>query len=341
MSIQFHSEIFSNENIVLKVNFTGIKDAVVTTDNLAMSLYAYDKRTASPVFSATLNFDQIKILYEHLNQISIIKDPHKLTTGKFIEATDSLHKVIGEVTINAESLRTILRLLSTDFNANDRIAILLESLDDLDLENLPAAHKHKTYKTEIDNLAQLLSFEEQGDIVRIVAETPHLINYVARQPEAIFQKWITRNLLWIFGVEYIGHKKDGRKISIFSEADLVMESMDGFIDLIELKRPEHAIFNFDNSHNCYYPSVELAKALGQCGHYLKELDLYKSQYQIEHKVKVLRPRIKIIIGRTDKFNDEQFEALRMLNCNLSHAEIVSYDYLLSCGNHILSNYKLE
>ena len=71
------------------------------------------------------------------------------------------------------------------------------------------------------------------------------------------------------------------------------------------------------------------------------MDNYKLQLQNEHKVKVLRPRIKIIIGRTNEYIDEQYEALRMLNCNLNNIQIISYDYLLSCGQHILSNLEKE
>jgi hypothetical protein len=83
--------------------------------------------------------------------------------------------------------------------------------------------------------------------------------------------------------------------------------------------------------------VDLSKALGQCGHYLKKMDEYKMHLEKEYKTKMLRPRIKIIIGRTNEFKDEQYEDLRMLNCNLNNIQIISYDYLLSCGQHILSN----
>lgn len=73
MSIQYDKEIYSNENFILKVNYSGIKDDIVSVKDLTMSIYAYDN-LGQPKFSETLNFEQIKSLYEHLNQISIIKD---------------------------------------------------------------------------------------------------------------------------------------------------------------------------------------------------------------------------------------------------------------------------
>ena len=111
------------------------------------------------------------------------------------------------------------------------------------------------------------------------------------------------------------------------------------LDLIELKRPKCSILNEDKSHTSYYPAADLAKALGQCSHYLKKMDNYKLQLQDEYKARVLRPRIKLIIGRTDEYTDDQYEALRMLNSNLNNIQIISYDYLLSCGQYILDNLK--
>lgn len=118
-----------------------------------------------------------------------------------------------------------------------------------------------------------------------------------------------------------------------------MESMDGFLDLIELKRPRYKIFQFDDNHKSYYASPDLSETIGQCLLYLQKMDEYKSILEKEHKVKILSPRIKIIAGRTSEFNDEQFEALRMLNSNLNHIQIISYDYLLNCGKKIISLYE--
>ncbi len=81
----------------------------------------------------------------------------------------------------------------------------------------------------------------------------------------------------------------------------------------------------------------MSEVIGQCLFYLQKMDIYKAILEEEYKVKVLRPRIKIIAGRTKDFNDEQYKALRMLNCNLNHIQIISYDYLLSCGTKLISN----
>lgn len=339
MSIQYHKEIYSNDNVALQINFSGIENDIAKVSNLKMSFYAYRKSSAEPIFAEILNFDQITSLYQHLDQISIIKIPNKTISSKFVEVTDEIKSFLDSFThINTDIIKIIFEFIKKNSEEHEVINALIKSLDELNLlEDLPAAYKYKIYNNEFNNLKKLLELEKKGGIVSEINNFPSLKNYIAGQPEAIFQEWIERNLQWIFGVEYKSHKTDVRKIALFSTADIIMESMDGFIDLIELKRPSHLILNEDKSHNSYYPSVELSKALGQCGHYLKKMDEYKMQLQHEHKIKLLRPRIKIIIGRSDEFTDEQYEALRMLNCNLNNIEIISYDYLITCGQHILSN----
>jgi len=334
MSVQYHKEIFSNSSIALNINFSGIKDDIANVASLTMSFYAYNKNTGQPIFSETLNSEQVKRLYGHLNGISIIRDDSKTISGRFIETTDDVLEILnGFKNIDPKILKTILNKLNED----EKIKTILESLSDIELKNLSAAHRQKNYQTEIKNLEQLLGLEEVGSIVEEIKNYENLKSYIAGQPEKIFQNWIEQNL-WVFGIEYI-KKYDARKIAIFSEADILMESMDGFLDLIELKRPQHEIFNYDNSHKSYYPSPDLSEVIGQCLFYLQKLDDYKLNLEKEHKVKILRPRIKVIAGRTNTFVDEQFEALRMLNSNLNHIQIISYDYLLSCGKKIISLYE--
>lgn len=324
MSIQYDEEIFSNKNIVLKANFSGIDNSIVNAQNLTMSFYAYNKQTGQPIFSEKLNLKQVRDLYKYLNQISIIKDSSKDISGKFTETTNEVLKLqISLKHINSENLKLILEKLNDE--------------EEIKIEDIAAAQKHKAYKTELKNLKQLLDLEEKGNIVKEIKEYKNLKPYIAKQPEKIFQNWIERNNLWIFGVEYIKHN-GARKIALFSEADLLMESMDGFLDLIELKRPKYDIFKYDDNHKSYYPSEYLSKVIGQSLLYLQKMDEYKLILEKEHKVKILKPRIKIITGRTNKFKEEQFNALRMLNSNLNHIQIISYDYLLSCGEKVISNY---
>jgi len=337
MSIQFDTEVYSKGSLTLKVNFSGIKGGVTNISDLKMSVYAYDNITGSPIFSEVLDYTNIKILYEHLNQISIIRDSTKTTSSKFIETNEEILDFLnGLKNVDFEILETILN----KFNKDEKRKGILTFLTEEEVENLAATHNFKLYENEIQNLKKLLKLEEAGNIVQNIKKNKDLKMYVAGQPEKIFEKWVRRNSKWVFGIEYI-KKHDVRKIGLFSEGDILMESIDGFLDLIELKRPklEYGYFKYDKSHKSYYPSPDLSKVIGQCLYYLQKMDEYKHILELEYDVKVLRPRIKIIAGRTYKFKKNQFEALRMLNSNLNHIQIISYDYLVSSGNKIISSYK--
>lgn len=332
MSIPYDKEIYTDGKLTLKINFLGIKGDNTNTEDLAMSIYAYDLNGA-PKFSQTLNFKEIKNLYDHLNQISVIKDSDIGTSGKFIETTPEISEIFGKLgSVNTDILKAVLQKLQEE----EKINALFTSLSEIEMDDLFTLQKRKLWQAEIDNLEKLLLHEDGGNIVEEVKKDPDLASYIAGQPEKIFQNWIEKNHLWVFGIEYV-QKYDARKIAFFSEGDLLMESMDGFLDLIELKRPSLEIFKYDDSHKSNYPSPDLSKAIGQCLFYLEKMDDFKLNLEKEHKFKVLRPRIKIIGGRTKDFDDPKYNSLRMLNSNLNHIQIISYDYILCCGKKMIEN----
>lgn len=329
MSIAYHRELFNNGSLKLMANFSKIKGDVAD-ENLKLNLYAFDK-DGVPVFSESLDLVEIRALYKHLDLISIIKEG-KSQSSKFIENTDEIKLLLEK--LGDSDLETILSLLEK-FSSEEKIKGLLESLSDLEIENLHGAYKHKLIKQEIDNLKELIELELNSSITSEIDKHQNLIKYKAGQPEKIFQNWIELNL-WVFGIDYI-KKHDARKIALFSEGDLLMESVDGYLDLIELKRPNHDLFKFDKSHSCNYPHPNLSQVIGQSLFYLQKLDDYKHNIEKEYKVKVIMPRIKIIIGNNKDFTDEMSDSLRMLNSNLNSIQIITYNDLISFGNLILAS----
>lgn len=334
MSIQFQREIFADDRIQLFVNFAGITPENTTTKNdIALTLFAIDKLSYKHVFSVTLNYEQIKNLYGHLNGVSIIKDSAKVEDCRFVEMTSELSEILPILNkVDGKLLKAVLNKV----NENEKLKLVLEALSENEIQNLHATIRQTTHQRALQDLQLLLKLEEDSNIVEAVANHNQLEAYVAKQSEKIFQNWIEQNI-WTLGIDYI-KKHPARQIGINSESDLLMETTDGFIDLIELKRPKFDLFSYDDSHKSYFPSKELSKVIGQCLQYLKVLENYKLILEREYKFKILRPRIKIIVGRSDKFNDEQHEALRMLNATLNHMQIISYDYLYACGENIISYY---
>jgi|TARA_B110000093_G_scaffold152976_1_gene168396 hypothetical protein len=333
MSVKYHKELFNNGKVKLMANFANIKGDVAD-ENMTLNFYAVDNN-GIPLFTESLDINAVRTLYEHLNLISVIKDS-TTKSSKFIETSDEINLILDK--LGKSDLQTILELLEK-FESEEKIKGLLESLSELEIEDLHGAYHHKLINREISNLEQLITLELEGSIVQSIETKDNLIKYKAGQPEKIFQNWIESNL-WVFGIEYV-KKYDARKIALFSEGDLLMESVDGYLDLIELKRPKHSILKYDNSHSCYYPHPNLSQVIGQSLFYLQKLQDFKLNLEKEYKFKVIMPRIKIIIGSNNKFNDAEKDSLRMLNSNLNSIQIITYDDLVNYGKLILSNYKKQ
>ncbi len=331
MSVAYHKELFNNGKIKLMANFANIKGDVAD-ENMTLNFYAVN-RDGIPLFTESLNIEDIRSLYNHLGLISIVKDGNS-KSAKFIETSDEINLILEK--LGSSDLDTILQLLEK-FESEEKIKGLLESLSDLEIENLHGAFQHKIITSEIENLEKLIQFEMKGNITSEINNHVELLKYKAGQPEKIFQNWIESNL-WVFGIDYI-KKHDSRKIALFSEGDLLMESVDGYLDLIELKRPKHELFKFDNSHKCFYPHTSLSQVIGQSLFYLQKLQDYKLNIEKEYEVKVIMPRVKIIIGRNINFQNEEKDSLRMLNSNLNSIQIITYDDLVQYGKLILASFK--
>ncbi|MDR6726938.1 hypothetical protein J2W91_005463 [Paenibacillus amylolyticus] len=331
MSIAYHTEIYATNTFRLMANYSGIKDDVAG-EELCLHIFAFDA-FGTPIFTERLNLENIRKLFAHLNSISIIKE-EVAKSSKFIETTNEISMLLDS--LKEEDLGVVLNLLNK-FKTEDKVIGLLDSLSDLEIENLHGAYHHKLIQSEISNLRSLLNYEDEGNVVEKVKGDLKLKEYSAKQPEKIFQNWIERNL-WIFGVEYI-KKHDARKIGLFSEGDLLMESVDGYLDLIELKRPSHNLLKFDSSHNCYYPHSDLSMVIGQSLFYLQKLEEYKLNLEREYSIKVIMPRIKIIVGSNRHFDDAQRDCFRILNSKLNSIQVITYDDLVSYGYLILKQYE--
>jgi hypothetical protein len=327
MSIPYHKELFNNGKIRLMVNFSNIKENIAD-ENITLHFYAVNN-DGVPIFTEKLHIDEMRSLYAHLDTISVIKNT-KTKSSKFIETTDEINLLLDQ--LKDHDLETILSLLEK-FKSEEKIKGLLNALTDLEIENLHGAYHHRIIQSEISNLEMLLELESKKDITNEIQKHSNLTKYIARQPEKIFQNWIESNI-WIFGVEYI-KKHDVNKIALFSEGDLLMESVDGYLDLIELKRPSQDVFKYDKGHKCYYPHPDLSQVIGQSLFYLQKLEEYKLIIEREHNVKVIMPRIKIIVGRNNEFKNEQKDCLRVLNSKFNSISVITYDDLVLFGKLIL------
>jgi len=242
-----------------------------------------------------------KDLYHRSNSEVVILDPEEANLFKQIK-TDNL---------------TFINKILASFQTIEAKELLLK-ISNEDLTNLYASIKHIKNKQALDKLNELI--KEQVN-------------------ENEFQNWININT-WVFGTEYI-KKYDTRKIGIHSQADFIVESLDGFTDLIELKKSDISLFEKDNDRNINYPSQSLSQVIGQAIHYIKTMEDHRTVLKENDDLEVLKPRIKIVIGRSNKLLYDEKKALRLLNSTLHGIEIITYDEILIRAKKIIDAYEFN
>ncbi len=231
-------------------------------------------------------------------------------TDELIERKNAFSKLLqGSQSLNPNQLFELFNKLASD-EKNKLFQKFIDNIESFDAESLNAAIKQKEYKESLSDLTKLLEIESSKNFLDQVENDAILNKYKAGQPEKVFHQWIEKNL-WVFGVEYY-KKHSFRKIGEDnSEADIVLETADGFISLIEVKRPraDYPLFRYDVSHRCYYPTSGFSEAIGQCLIYLQRIEDYKKSIESEHSVRVLRPRVQLVLGRSREFKNDEKKAL--------------------------------
>lgn len=308
----------SEQRIVLDFKYIPSPDGSLHHINLEISKYV--KKPSQSWDDAELHKTILTTNKPHKSLIRLIdalkaqKDLYSRTDSKVVILDQEEADLFKQ--IQPDNIELVTKILKS-FQGEEARNLLL-SVQESTLKNLFASVKHVKNKKALIKLEQLIK-----DTVN----------------EAAFQEWINDNT-WVFGTEYI-KKFDTRTIGIHSQADFIVESLDGFTDLIELKKPDVKLFENDLSHSCYYPSKDLAQVLGQAIHYIKIMEDHRSVLKEGDDLEVLKPRIKVVIGRSSTLNFEEKKTLRLLNSTLHGIEIITYDEILTRAKKIISGYDQE
>lgn len=147
-----------------------------------------------------------------------------------------------------------------------------------------------------------------------------------------WQAWFEKNT-WVLGSEFV-RVLDERTIDTHNISDFLMEAYDGFLDVVEIKRPEGNL-NFwmaAQDHGNYVPSSDLMKAITQASKYIYEIEReansVKYLERVDH-VKTIKPRCILVYGRSNNWNEQQKEAYRILNSGYHNLTILTYDHVLA------------
>lgn len=154
--------------------------------------------------------------------------------------------------------------------------------------------------------------------------------------ESFWQNWFSQNK-WVLGSEYLNILPE-RDIDTNDIADYLMRSIDGFLDVVEIKRPDLQFWAGPDSHGNYYPTAQLTAAISQCLNYLYRIELQSNSVEFMERVdgtKTVEPQCMLVYGRSDDWGEDKMRALRILNAAYHQLHIVTYDQLLLRAKQLL------
>lgn len=155
--------------------------------------------------------------------------------------------------------------------------------------------------------------------------------------ESPWQEWFQRNS-WVLGSQFV-RVLDERHIDTTHISDFLMQAYDGFLDIVEIKRPERGLqfwaANLD--HDNYIPSQHLTKAITQATRYIYEVEREANSVKFLDRVggvRTVKPRCILIFGRSVNWGQKQIESYRILNSGYHNLTILSYDHVLQRARKI-------
>lgn len=278
--------------------------------SFAAKIIRYDKRSGWEQTAISIQPQAVRRLQEALGKHLAIAEEER---GDYLVIrTDGSVADIGDLDLETIA-RAIGQLLHTEGVA--------EQLTRLDLgEELLRALRTELRLRELrDAVAELANHLRQG--------TVH---------ESTYQDWCEAHS-WAFGNAYVVNDTL-RNISATDRVDILLpRHLGGFRDVIELKRPDANVLNWDESHQNYYWTAESSRALGQCHRYLDVLHSEVGEGHLPDSPEVVayHPRATVVIGRSDEWDNQKHKALHGLNRRLSDISVITYDHLLAQARRTL------
>lgn len=153
--------------------------------------------------------------------------------------------------------------------------------------------------------------------------------------EKDYEDWCAVNS-WVFGNYYI-ETESVHQITNAERVDLLIKNaINKYRDIIEFKKPSFSVLVYDTAHQNYYFSSEVSKAISQVLNY-SDIFTYVANNGLHRHQEIMAyyPQSIIVIGRSNKFNEEQIKALHGLNSRLNGIIVKTYDDLLTQARNLL------
>ncbi len=253
----------------------------------------------------------------------------------------------SELTLTGDEFTALINFLQNNYEpfkeGIKKFIPLDEKFDKQNIEHLKAIFDNPHKQELLDFIIghdiipeELFTAFQQLSKVKAVEQFEEMLEQDLTEHE--WQKWFTDNS-WVLGTEFV-KILDDRKIDTANISDFLMQAYDGFLDIVEIKRPEgNLMFWADNKdHDNYIPSNDLIKAVTQASKYIYEVEREADSIKFLERVgyvKTIKPRCILIFGRSEDWDEEQKESYRILNSNYHNLTIMTYDHILERAKRIV------
>lgn len=238
----------------------------------------------------------------------------------------------SELTLDNEELDNLVKYINKHYyplsnNENKYLA-----LDENKMSML--VREHPETLSQLINIA-LTNEIDLSDVYKLInisnrrkALQKFLYNYNNNVTENVWQKWFENNS-WVLGTDFVRISED-RSIDTKHITDFIAENIDGFIDIIEIKRVSDSQIFFEKieDHGNLVISTTLNKAITQLANYLLSLEKRTNDQDANERLgNILKPRGILIYGCSKDWTKKEYSAYRLLNSTLNNITIYTYDMI--------------
>ncbi len=304
-------------------------------------------------------FGLLKQKAKTITRIAFWKIPHKTQQGdiclkigrynknSFAPDTLEIENPKSELTLDNDEFKNLLEFLSENYEpfkkGIKKYIPINEKFDQKSTAHLKAIFNNPDKQKILNFIAEnnilpddLIAGLQNQTRMNAVKEFENMLSQ--NLVEQKWQKWLKQND-WVLGSEFV-KILDEREIDTANITDYLMQAYDGFLDIIEIKRPDTSLKFWAESqdHGNYVPSGDLTKAITQATKYIYEVEREANSVKFLERVgnvKTIKPRCILIFGRSSQWNNEQKEAYRILNSSYHNLTIMTYDHVLDRAKRIL------
>jgi hypothetical protein len=262
--------------------------------------------------SVTLSSYDSKMLLETL----------RLFSGIDLESVAKENVLLdAQIVQDPEGLEKFLRTIAADSKGVDIMTKVAENLPNLTPSFIQEMSRRRR---NIAHMREMLDDRQKFEEIKVAMEVG--------KDEEVWQRFFQRND-WILGSDVI-ELLDARALGENEITDLPFKGVDGFLDIIELKLPGVELWTDKN-----VPRSELTSAIMQCARYLRAAEKKANDHEKmkELGVEIIKPRITLICGRSNNWNDNQRDQLRILNSSLHDISILTFDHVLSRAEKLVGS----